>query len=302
MREAPWRSELRARQSAWREIRGLPIGHHNGRELGSRLAMPDAEAHLWNFLTPAIGGFARAEYDANLTRPRNEQKVYGYPRLFEDLLSSQPMAFNLFGELALDLDLGTRVARVLWPTLVGRVERIDFEWSPGRWDRRYLDNGSAADVAIFHTTRRGGRGAILIETKYHEDLAGKAYPLKPRYFEVASSSRAFAGDTEHAVSRGDLQQFWFDHLLALATMQAHRLDTVLFSVTYPTINSSCVDACSRYRAALTAEGAVTFEHRTLEEVVTAIATVSSGGWVRSFSDRYLTPSLSRRTGPDRLDS
>lgn len=295
MREAGWQSELRARQAAWRERRSLPIGHHNGRELASRLAMPDAEVHLWNFLTPAIGALAQTEYRANLTRPRNQQKVYGYPRVFEDLLSSQPMAFNLFGELALDLDLATRLARVLWPSLVDRVERIEFEWSPGRWDRRYLDNGSAADVVVFHATPTGGRGAILIETKYHEDLVGKDYALKPRYFEVASASGAFAPDAEHAVTRGILQQFWFDHLLALATKQADRLDSVRFVVIYPEVNEACADACPRYRAALTVDGAGTFEHCTLEQIVAAVASVSREEWVRAFSDRYLGSSGARGT-------
>ncbi len=253
--------------------------------------MPDAEAHLWNFLTPAIGDLVQAEYRANLTRSRQQQKVYGYPRLFEDLLSSQPMAFNLFGEMALDLEIATAAARALWPARVDRVERVEFEWSPGRWDARYLNNGSAADVVVFHTTPAGGRGAILVETKYHENLTGDDYELKPRYIEVADASGAFAVGAEEVVGHGMLQQFWFDHLLALATKNTDRLDSVLFVVMFPAINERCVDACARYRSALAIDGVPTFEHRTLEDVVAAVAPVTKGGWASSFEQRYLLPTL-----------
>lgn len=289
MRDAAWQSELRARQARWRIRRELPIGHHNGRALASRLAMPAAETNLWNFLTPAIGALVRDEFVENLNRPRHQQKVYRYPRLFEDLLSSQPMAFNLFGELAVDLELATSAARVLWPARVERVTRVEFEWSPGRWDARYLNNGSAADVALFHTTPSGGRGAIFVETKYHENLDGDDYALKPRYLEVAAASRAFKSGVEHVAGRGVLQQFWFDHLLALATKETDRLDAALFVVMYPAINERCVEACAQYRRALSVAGTVTFEHRTLEDVLAAVASVSAAGWVADFAERYLTP-------------
>ncbi len=203
--DAPWQRELRDRQSTWREAKGHPIGHHKGRPLGSRLAMPAAEEQLWNFLTPTIGGLVLKEYRANLERPRREQKLYGHPRLFEDLLSSQPLVFNLFGELALNLDCATQVARRLWPERVASVSGVEFEWSPGRWDARYLDNGTAADVAIFHTTPRGGTGVVFVETKYHEDLSGDDYELKPRYFAVARASGAFVDDHIDALTRGPLQ-------------------------------------------------------------------------------------------------
>ena len=41
-------------------------------------------------------------------------------RLCGDMLSSQPLCFNLFGELALDLDLATEVLSLVWPR---RIER-----------------------------------------------------------------------------------------------------------------------------------------------------------------------------------
>ena len=88
--DAPFQCELRQRQCRWREKMGYPIGSHNGKPLGSRLSMPEAEQNLWNFLTPAIGKLVQAEYEANKHQPRFEKKMYGYPRLF---LVDIPVAF-----------------------------------------------------------------------------------------------------------------------------------------------------------------------------------------------------------------
>lgn len=238
-------------------------------------------------LTPAIGELVRSEYRANLSRPRRERKIYSHPRIFEDLLSSQPLAFNLFGELALNLERATHVARRLWPERVASVSSVEFEWSPGRWDARYLDNGTAADVAIFHTTPRGGTGVVFVETKYHEDLSGDDDDLKPRYFEVARASGMFVDDRIDALTRGPLQQLWFDHLLALATQSTDRHESALFVVAYPEINERCGDAVRRYREALTPGGAATFEARTLEDLVGLIGELVGEAWEGEFRARYL---------------
>ncbi|MEO8179440.1 MAG: hypothetical protein ABI895_11475 [Deltaproteobacteria bacterium] len=287
--DAPWQRELRRRQSCWREARGYPIGLHRGRPLGSRLAMPEAEEKLWNFLTPAIGELVRREYLANGSAPREQQKMYGHPRLFADLLSSQPLAFNLFGELAMDLSRASAAARRLWPGRVDRVTRIEFEWSLGRWNRRYLNNGTAADVAIFHTTPGGGTGVIFIETKYHEDLCGKDHAIKPRYLEVVLNSEVFLSHALETLQRGSLQQLWLDHLLVLALRGADNLDSALFLLAYPEINERCRDAIPAYRAALDADKPSTFEARTLEEIVSVVEEDADAGWARGFRERYLTP-------------
>src|SRR5690349_508732 len=101
----------------WREKRGFPIGLHQGQPLGSRLKMPDAEVHLWNYLTDGIREAVR-------TALRDPKKLIKAPRIYDDLLSSQPLCFNLFGELALELDLATRALRRLLPASIGRVSRV----------------------------------------------------------------------------------------------------------------------------------------------------------------------------------
>jgi hypothetical protein len=285
--DEPYQRELRLRQSRWRERRGLPMGLHRGQPLGSRLIMPDAEERLTNFLTPTIGGIVLDEYVRNKRSKSHEKKVIGYPRIFNDLLSSQPLVFNLFGELKADPEAATVAARRLWPGRVDRVTGIEFEWSPGRQDPRYLGNGTAADVALFHTTPGGGKGLICVETKYHENLKVEPATLKPRIGEVAEVSGAFRSDAVTSLREPPLQQIWFDHLLGLSVVQASDVGSALFVLLYPTINHRCADAARSYAATLTSTGAATFEARTLEDVVEKLEAACAWPWVRMFRDRYL---------------
>ena len=68
----------------------------------------------------------------------------GEPRIWNNLLSSQPLCFNLFGELYYDLDLATKFFKKLFPDRVSFVTKIDFEYS----SRRNKPNNSAFDVDV----------------------------------------------------------------------------------------------------------------------------------------------------------
>src|SRR5258708_14326460 len=69
-------------------------------------------------------------------------------RLFADLLSSMPLCFNLFGDLAGDGDAARRAARAWWPDALSGEVRLRFEHSPGRRDPPFLGNQGAFAVAF----------------------------------------------------------------------------------------------------------------------------------------------------------
>lgn len=129
-----WQRGLRLLQSLWRQEQGLPAGVHprgggaSSRPLGSRLRLPDAQDWLSNYLTDTIRGVVRDE----LGRAGEAGKLFAAPRIYDDLLSSQPLCFNLFEELKADLRVASAFARHLWPGRVETVTRIEFEHSPGR--------------------------------------------------------------------------------------------------------------------------------------------------------------------------
>jgi hypothetical protein len=113
---------VRIMQSAWREKRGYLIGEHNGKPLGSRLAMPWAKETLCNYLTENIREVVRREVFSS----NSQGKLFAYPRIVNDLLSSQPFCFNLFGELQIDLKLATKVFAEI-------TKGHDFEMMPIIW-------------------------------------------------------------------------------------------------------------------------------------------------------------------------
>ena len=103
-------------QALWREDRGLAIGTHvdrrephRPRRLGSRISTA-AGALGSNFLHPNIVPV--------VTRALAYQEpgaAYDVDRLRTNLLSSQPLTFNLFGPLARDPHLATRFVAEVSP-------------------------------------------------------------------------------------------------------------------------------------------------------------------------------------------
>jgi hypothetical protein len=289
--DRPWQRRLRLLQSIWREEQGLPPGAHprgadDGQPLGSRLALPEAERHLSNYLTDTIKQVAREELDSTGTRA--DGKLFSKPRIYDDLLSSQPLCFNLFGELKADLDLATALGRHLWPARVDRVTRMEFEHSPGRGDETYLGNRTAFDVYLEHTTLDGGEGFVGIEVKYHESLEVSAAGNRERIHQVARESGIFAAASLAELSSPPLQQVWFDHLLALSILQADAdrwAGSGLFVFLHPVANVASYRVVDRYERLLLDRS--TFQRLTLEEVVAALLLVDGRPWVDAFRHRYL---------------
>ncbi len=88
-------------QSLWRTEQALPYGEYRGRRLGARLPTPWAQKTLANYLTDMVRAVVRSEV---LDRRKSAGTLYGRPRIFDDLLSSQPLAFKLLAELSANLN------------------------------------------------------------------------------------------------------------------------------------------------------------------------------------------------------
>ena len=95
--------------------------------------------------------------------------MIGEPRIWNNLLSSQPLCFNLFGELHYNLDLATKYFRILFPNRIETVKSVKFEYSAGRGNIDYTGDHSAFDVFVEYTNA-GKNGFIGIEVKYSESL------------------------------------------------------------------------------------------------------------------------------------
>lgn len=295
-----WQRRLRLSQALWREAQGLAAGVHprgrdEARTLGSRLAMPEAERDLSNYLTETIRQVVREELSSEARR--DEQKLYSAPRIYDDLLSSQPLCFNLFGELKADLTAASAVGRHLWPDRVRDVTRIDFEHSPGRGDAAYLGNRTAFDVYLEHTVPGGGEGFIAIEVKYHENMSVGAAANRERTEQIAKRSGIFANPSMDELRSPPLQQVWFDHLLALSMLDADAerwAGNGLFVFLHPVANEAAYRIVNAYQRHLL-DGR-TFQRLTLEELTAVLQLKVGAPWVEAFETRYLIDDQSGSDG------
>jgi hypothetical protein len=277
-----YQRRARVLQSLWRHVRGYPIGHHAGKPLGSRLAMPWAEQTLANYLTEDIRQVIREEV---LDAKRSEGKLIGRPRIFEDLLSSQPLVFNLFGMLSRDLPLASKVFAGMTSGRCRTVTRVEFEHSPGRGDHNYTGDHSAFDAYVEFKDARGRDGFVAIEVKYHEDLRNPPSTHKARYDELAARMGCFVLDRREALRSAPLQQIWRDHLLAGSLLATGRFADGLFVFLAPQANDACSEAVTAYRHQLTTFE--TFQYWTLEAIISAIRDHTDAEWIILLEDRYL---------------
>lgn len=280
-----WQQRARLHQSLWRQAQGLPAGDHGNAPLGSRLAPVVAEPPtLANYLSPQ----AKSQVLEAVTESTKTRALLLRPRLWDDLLSSQPLCFNLFGPLAEDLSLATTTLSLLWPD-IKQVTDIRFEWSPGRDDARYTGNRSAFDVFVAYTGSRG-RSFLGIEVKYHEDLSGiPASDPDGRYPRIASRHKVFREDRLTHLSKLPLQQIWLDHLLALQLRAnpGDGWDGGSFVLLYPVGNLACATVAADYRRCLSDEA--TFDVRTLDDLVHAARLSTTASWPDDVYARYLDP-------------
>ncbi len=258
-----FQQRARLLQALWREQHGLPVGLHRGEPLGSLIELEHAKRTLANFLTDTI----RDVVNHVLGPGRDPDALINENRLFGNLLSSQPLCFNLFGELARDLDVATRVVEAMMPGRVGRVTEILFEHSPGRRDPRFTGDRSAFDVFVEYDSPAGKRAFLGIEVKYHEALNDAPAEHRERYDEIADAMGCFPADRAKLKAK-PLQQIWRDHLLSGALVRGGLgYEEGAFVFLYPQDNAACVRALAAYRAQL--EGDATFMTWTLEDVVAA---------------------------------
>jgi hypothetical protein len=206
-------------------------------------------------------------------------------RLEGNLLSSQPLAFNLFATLAAEPGLvtATRVFRHLFPRRITKVTEVTFEHSPARGDQVYLGNHSAFDVFVEYASMEGTRGFLGIEVKYHEDLRNQVPgERKQRYDEVTATAGCFNAGAD--LWRPPVWQLWLDHLLCLSMLQAETYDEGAFVFLAPAGNASCRYAVQEYRSLLTDQS--TFVDLSLENVLATLFAYAEAAWVRRLWDRY----------------
>lgn len=291
----PQMTEFRRRacyhQSQWREAHGHPIGSQpyaprpggRARLVGSRLPLAYGRETGANFLTAGALDSARAR--TSFIEPNQS---FDHQRMWADLLSSEALAFNLFGDLAADLRVADRAIHSWWPDTPGTVREVRFAHSPGRLDPAYMNSLRAWDAAFVLALGAGTQAVIAVDTKYHERM--KSEIPRPenlrRYLQVAERSGVFAPRAIDAVKgRSELAMMWLEHLL-LHSMLQHASGAWTWGryvVVHPARNPDIAELCARYGRLLVDRS--TFSSVTVEELLDA--NVLKGHTTTALRERYI---------------
>jgi hypothetical protein len=269
-----FRQRTRLYQARWREAHGHPIGtqpyapHPNrppARPVGSRIPLAYGEETGANLITPAALEAARTR----MSHIERHQSV-DHQRVWADLLSSEALAFNLFGDLAADPSVADRATHTWWPDAPGTVSEIRFIHSPGRFDPEYLNSLRDFDAAFILDRDDGTQGIVAMDFKYHE--RAKSETPKPenlwRTVAVAERSGIFApGAIDVVKGRSELAVLWLEHLLLLSMLQhpSGSWTWGRYVVVHPAANEDIAGLCEGYRALLA--DVSTFGTMTLEELL-----------------------------------
>lgn len=280
-------ANARLLQSIWREARGFEIGTHLGqdgsvRPLGSRLSTAVARSGR-NFITPDHARLARRE-----SIYREVGALIDEERLWENLLSSQPLTFNLFGLAKLDRVFGTRLLRALLPDFVDELLDVRFEHSPGRGQPAFTGDGTAFDVGFHVRTPSGRSGLIGVEIKYSESMRQLARPINERLGELALASGLYKDPMSVALRTDQCAQLLAEHMLAYSTIEHALYEEALFLFIAPTGNREAWMAVENYRAQFPrSAGAVPFRTLSLEETIAATGSAGEPDIERLLRERYV---------------
>ena len=278
--QSDFSSKARLLQSIWRTEKGFDFEKY-----GNFLKVDFAKQTGANYLTDSIFKIVKNEVE----NAKTQGKVISEPRIWNNLLSSQPLAFNLFGELKLNGLLATKVFKELYPDLgIDKITNIKFEHSPGRKDLKYTGDSSAFDVFVEYLTISGQLSFLGIEVKYAEHLKDNPSSHKARYEEISKESGFFDLSQLENLKERPIQQIWRDHLLTLSLFISNkdyfRGD---FIYLFPSENLECLNAIDKYERTFLPNRENYFKPLTIEKIVGLLKEKSRENWINEFEDRYL---------------
>ena len=275
---------MRRHQSWYRDrVLGVPYGigseESDSPLYGNMLTEASAEDGL-NFLTKEIFKSAKQ-------RIAKGDGVVEKFRLLRNMLSSQPMCFNLFSPLALDLSLTTRLVRALWGKSIEHVTNVYIEWAP-KPKKEYLNDKTAFDAFIEYEKEDRKFGFIGIETKLTEPFSDDFNDKGERYSRWMNEDSPWGADALNKAPNKKHNQLLRDHLLAWALLRHpdSKYTEGCLSVVYHPEDPHCGEIVKGYRALL--HDKKTFSAFSLDEIVSAWKPlVKDTSWLSDFELRYL---------------
>ena len=252
-----------------------------------------------NFLTEHAFNYAKDRVEH-----KKKYETIEVDRLFNNLLSSQPMAFNLFCPLRQmreeSPETATKVIKAALPGYpIHIVTEVELEFIPEN-HMELTGDKSAMDAIIRFEDEHGKKGFIAVETKYSENLGtnvaydrdkdGKKIP-RAKSIEAVKELQCFKLDVEKSIMGGNtpLTQIYRNFLLS----EMYGLDKGLQSysiILAPETHPSTDDEFKSLHNELRDEYKDKIKNIYLEEFVNNIVSVCPEAYksvFERFYDRYL---------------
>lgn len=208
----------RQKQSKFREELNLPMGVGPWRTSTKRQInmIEDGEHNGKNFVDAFTFQYAK---DRVAHKQKNET-IDEY-RLFNNLLSSQPMAFNLFCPLIHMLEQGkekevTAIAKAIFPQIdIKEVTEVGLEFLHTDIEN-YLGDKTAMDAIIRYKDRNHRPCFLAIETKYTDVLGENSASRTERQKALIKQLNYFTPEAEAQLLDGTkaISQIYRNFLLA----------------------------------------------------------------------------------------
>lgn len=283
--DSRWRAEYRLLQSWYRETRlGLDHGHVPRRKqpVGSMLShnavrtTPPA-----NFLNREIYAYVQER----VPLIKAEGGTLGVDRLYRNLLSSQPVCFNLFGYLRGHNGALRDVMSRLLDLDIAEIDTVRVEWAPPRED--HLEDRTAFDAYVRYRTSSGLTGFLGIETKYTEKFSPEKYD-RTSYREWTSKPTSGFRDGAAGRLMGSLtNQLWRNALLTLSLAGTAEFDEGYCVVVHCERDAELERAIDVFHAERLKPGSLvrTISYEAIIDELRNHPEVSE--WAQAFAERYL---------------
>jgi len=199
----------------------------------------------------------QADAKNELVAIKQRERLTDEKRLFENLLSSQPLAFNIFLPLKWhNFEVGNIVFKELFPFLnIKQLVDIKLEFVPGdgigKDDRKITTDNSCFDVYVEYQNDKNEFGGVGIEVKYTESFSQSDYwketgHKKDRYIDaIQEYSAQFSMEYAKEYLQPTYNQLFRNQLLAEEVKDKFNKDCIL-AVVYSEEDVKCIETVTKY--------------------------------------------------------
>ena len=211
-------SKCRLLQSKYRENilkQDYGVGpYYNSQTSYGNMLIKGEETGL-NFISEVAFQFAKQKV---LEKQINRYLTIDEFRLFNNMLSSMPMCFNLFADLRqlliADKQAASSVIKLLFQEIdwIETVNYIDVEFIPIPIGQ-YTNDKTAFDAMLIVTDKKGKKGLISIETKYTDLLGSNSSSNIDLKNEIVRDNKVFSEEYSLLLKQNGYQQIHRNYLL-----------------------------------------------------------------------------------------